>query len=116
MKAYIRKIYMKNVVAKNGTKFDKVVIECDCVDENSRVKTRVAEMSKEYAIKYFNYCGVSSAEAIGKQCEVTLQRRMFEDKNGEMRTFESIKYLNLLNDEGERIIMAKDETKQDLPF
>lgn len=116
MKAIIRKVYMKHVETKAGKKFDKVCIECDVIMADSTVRTRTAEMSVDYAKKYFAYCGYTSAELIGKECDVTMQKRAFDDANGVTRTFEEIKYLNMLDPEtGERIIM-REKASSDLPF
>lgn len=109
MKATIKKISMKTVTPANKPSFNKIVIEADVVfNDKGEVRTYKSEMSPEYAKKYFNYCGVSSKQAIGMKCEVTLRRREYE-KDGEIRTFTEIKYLNLLDDEsGKPIIMPKE--------
>lgn len=110
MKAIIRKITMKKVNTKDGRQFDKIRIECDCIEpETNRVRTRAAEMSLEYAKDYFNYCGISSKQAIGMEVSVTMQKRAFNDANGELRTFEEIKYVNFLDENGNAIIMNKKE-------
>lgn len=117
MRAVIRKIYMKNVQTATGKKFDKVCIECDVIDEETKyVRTRTAEMSPEYATKYFNYCGISSKDAIGMEVNVELQKRIFNGADGQLKTFTSIKYLNFIDSEGKPIIMAKKGRKSDLPF
>lgn len=117
MKAIIRKIYMKNVVTSTGKKFDKICIECDCVDEATNyIRTRTAEMSPEYATKYFNYCGISSKQAIGMEVNVELQKRAFNGADGQLKTFTSIKYLNFFDEDGKPIIMQKKEEVTKLPF
>ena len=115
MKAIIRQVSLKNVNTKDGRKFDKIVIKCDVVKEEDRVFTRNAEMSVDYAKRYFSLCGYSSADLPGKVCDVTLQKRIFKDANGVDRVIESIKYLNMLDDEGNPIIMRK-EADPSMPF
>ena len=116
MKAIIRKIYIKKIETKAGQKFDKICIECDCIGEGNKVKTRTAEMSVDYAKKYFNFCGISSAQAIGMEVDVTMQKRAFNDAQGNLCTFEEIKYMNFLNDDGEPIIIQRKSETPDLPF
>ena len=117
MKAIIKKIYMKNVQTSTGKKFDKICLECDCIDEETNyIRTRTAEMSPEYATKYFNFCGISSKQAIGMEVNVELQKRAFNGADGQLKTFTSIKYLNFLDENGEPIIMAKKEEQNNLPF
>ena len=115
MKAIIRQVSMKQVQCKDGRKFDKVVIRCDVVKDEDRVFTRTAEMSVDYAKKYFAHCGFSSADLPGRVCEVTLQKRMFKDANGVDRVIESIKYLNMLDEEGNPIILRKEQDTS-MPF
>lgn len=115
MKAIIRQVSMKQVQCKDGRKFDKVAIRCDVVKEENRVFSRTAEMSVDYAKKYFTHCGLSSADLPGMECEVTLQKRMFKDANGVDRVIESIKYLNMLDEEGKPIILRK-EPDSSMPF
>lgn len=108
MKATIKKIYKKTVKTPNTT-FDKICIDCDVViNEKNEVKTYKSEMSPEYAKKYFNFCKLSSVDAIGHPCEVTLRKRQYTNAAGEERTYTEIKYLNILGEDGKPIIMRKE--------
>ena len=115
MKAIIRNVFLKTVACKDGRKFEKIAIKCDVVKDEDHVYSRTAEMSVDYAKKYFALCGYTSAELPGKVCEVTLQKRIFKDANGVDRVIESIKYLNMLDENGEPIIMRK-EVDNSMPF
>lgn len=116
MKAIIRKIGVKHIQATNGQKFDKVRIECDVIMEDGRVKSRGSEMSMDYAKKYFNFCNISSKDAVGMEVDVVLQKRAFTGQDGETHTFEEIRYLNFLDKDGKPIIMPKENVDTGLPF
>lgn len=115
MKAIIRQVSMKTVNCKDGRTFNKIAIRCDVVKEEDKVFSRTAEMSVDYAKKYFAHCGLSSSDLPGKVCDVTLQKRMFKDANGNDRVIESIKYLNMLDEDGKPIILRK-EADSSMPF
>lgn len=116
MKGKIKKVYAKEFKARDSRKFKKICIEVDVVGENNIVRTRTAQMSIDYAKKYFNHCGLSSADLPGMDCNVTMQKRMFKDAEGNDRVVEEIKYLNMLDDAGNPIIMRKEEPSEDLGF
>lgn len=118
MKATIKKIAQKNIKTQTGKQFTKFVIECDVqVNDKGEIRTYRSEMSMDYAKRYFNFCGVSSKDLIGKECEVTLRKRAYTANDGTPRTITEIKYLNLLNDEGCPIIMPSEgDAKADFGF
>ena len=118
MKAIIRKVGIKHITTTTGKKFDKIVIECDCiVDDKGTIKTYKSEMSPDYAKRYFGYCGLSSSQLPGKECEVTLRRRAFTSPDGKLGAVTEIKYLNMLDANGNPIIMRQETTStEDIGF
>lgn len=118
MKATIKKIGIKHITTKTGVKFDKIVIDCDVVmNDKNEVRTYTAEMSCDYAKRYFNYCGVSSKEAIGRPCDVTLRKREYTKSDGTTGVWTDIKWFNLLDSEGNAIILRKQEMPgEEVPF
>ena len=116
MKAIIRKVELKKITTTEGKKFDRIEITCDVFVDEKNVRSRRASMSVDYAKKYFAHCGLSSADLPGKLCEVTLRKRSFTDKTtGELRVMEEIRYLNMLDENGEPIIL-RPEADKDMPF
>lgn len=119
MKAIIRNVSKKTISTRTGTKFDKIVILCDVVnDKTKEVKQYKSEMSVDYAKRYFKFCGLSSKDLPGKECDATLRRRQFTTKEGNEAYVTEIKYLNVLDEHGEPIIMRNKEetTAEDLGF
>lgn len=100
---------------KKGQKFSQIVITVDVDYDNGDIKTLKATMSTDYAVKYFKQCGVSSSDLFGMECECTIAKRKFQTEDGEDRYYTYIKYLNLLDEDGERIIL-KDDKVEKLPF
>lgn len=112
MKATIKKISQKNIKTQTGKQFSKFVIECDVlVNEKGEIRTYRSEMSMDYAKRYFQFCGVPSRELVGKDCEVTLRKRAYTAADGTPRTITEIKYLNLIDDAGNPIIMPTETTE-----
>lgn len=114
MKATIKKIELKEFTAKRGEnagkKFKKLVITCDVrVDDKGVIKTYKASLSEAYAKKYFEFCGKKTRDVIGEECEVSLQKREYTDGEGLKRQLTEIRFFNLLNEDGQAIIMPKDE-------
>ena len=116
MKAIIRSVELKHINTKDNKKFDRIEITCDVFVDEKNVRTRKASMSVDYAKKYFAYCGLTSADLPGKICDATLRKRPYTSKDtGELRTIEEIRYLNMLDDDGDPLIMRK-EPDPDMPF
>lgn len=113
MKGIIRKIDLVERKKKNGGTFKQIVMTVDVVvdEEKKTIKTRSAYLSEEYAKKYANYVGLTSAEMIGKEVSVVLEKRMYE-KDGVQKISETIKFLNFIDANGQAIIMPKDDAKQ----
>lgn len=117
MKATIKRIAKKDIATKSGKKFSKFVVEADVVvNENGEIRTYRSEMSMDYAKAYFEYCGVSSKDLVGRHCDVTLRKRAFTTADGQERYVTEIKYLNLLDAEGKSIIMPSAKTTTDTDF
>lgn len=100
---------------RKGQKFSQIVITVDVEVGNGDIRTLKATMSTDYAVKYFKQCGVSSSDLFGMECDCILARRKFQTEDGEDRYYNYIKYLNLLDEEGKRIIL-KDDKVEKLPF
>lgn len=121
MEAVLRKIELKQCEVKKGDnkgkKFKVLDFEVDVLvnAEKGEIKTRKGSMSEDYARRYFGYCKVKTTEAIGKTVDVVLSKRRYTNKDGEERTIEFVKYLNLLDEAGEPIIMPKADA-QDIGF
>lgn len=118
MEAVLRKIALKKCEVKKGErkgqKFNVIDFECEVlVDANKgEVKTRKGSMSEDYAKRYFAYCNTTTEEALNKPVDVVLAKRKYENKDGEERTIEFIKFMNLLNEDGSPIIMPKPDAEK----
>lgn len=120
MKGKIKKIEKKTFEVKKGqnkgNKFAKILITCDVKNDKGEVSTLRADLSEEYAKKYFAFCNKTTAGVIGEEVSVTLARRSYTNEDGEERTIRFIKYLNFLNADGEAIIMPKEDDNETLDF
>lgn len=109
MKATITKIMKKECTTTDGKKFSVIDIKCDVViNDKGDVRSLTSSMSMDYAKKYFNYCNVTSKQAIGMTVSVVAAKKVFKTKDDEERTYNYIKFLNFLDSEGNPIIMPKD--------
>ena len=116
MKATITKISKKDCTTSDGKKFSVIDIKCNVtIDDKGNIHEAVSSMSIDYATKYFNYCGISSKEAIGKTVEVVLGKKEFTAKDGTNKIYTFIRFLNFIDNEGNPIIMRKDDNSE-LPF
>lgn len=111
MKGIVRKISKVTRNKKDGKTFNQIVITVDVVidEEKKTIKTRSAYLGEEYAKKYAKYCNLSSEDMIGKEVFVVLEKRMYE-KDGVEKITEFIKYLNFIDENGQPIIMKKDDS------
>ena len=113
MKAILKKIELKELKTKDGKKFNKVEFTCDVkMNDKGEIKTYKGSYGEQYARDYFAYCGVKTKDVVGKEVDVTLAKREFES-NGETHTINYIKFLNVLNEEGQPILMKKEKTEID---
>lgn len=62
-------------------------------------------MNVDRAKRYFNFCCISSEEAIGKLVQVTMHTREFINAKGEPVTVDEIHYLNFLKENGQPLVM-----------
>lgn len=114
MEAVLRKLTLNQYEVKKGEtkgkKFKKLDFSCDVLvnAEKGEIKTRTGSMSEDYARRYFKYCELTTAEAIGKTVDVVLAKRRYTNKDGEERTIEFVKFMNFLDADGMSIIMSKD--------
>ena len=116
MKGILKSIKRKEYKTSKGTKFSKVEFTCDVkVNDNGDVKTMKGSYGEEFARKYFTHCGVLTKDLIGKEVEVTTAKKSFEAE-GEMRTYEYIKYLNVLDSEGKAIYLPKENKEDALDY
>lgn len=117
MEAVLRKVQLNTYEIKKGEnkgkKFKKLDFTVDVLvdPKKGEVKTRSGSMSEDYARRYFAYCNTTTAETIGKTVNVVLAKRQYE-VDGEKRTIEYVKYLNLLDENGNPIIMPKSDASE----
>lgn len=119
MKARINNLSMKEIKTASGKSFKKVVIDASVVmNEKGEVRKLTCELSPEFFAKYFrDICGVkNSKDLIGKPCEAVVSSRLYTDKNGDLRDWTFIKYINLLDSDGKPIIPQKSENAKPLEW
>ena len=117
MKGTLKKIELKEDTTKDNKRaFKKVEFTCDVeIDNKGNIKTLKGSYSEDFARKYFAYCGVKTKDLIGKQVDCILSKRAYENDKGEERIVNFIRFLNVLDKEGNPIIMPKDN-QQDIDF
>jgi hypothetical protein len=116
MKGILKSIKRVEYKTSKGTKFSKVEFTCDVkMNEQGDVKTLKGSYGDEFARKYFTYCGILTKDLIGKEVEVTVAKKSFEAE-GEMRIFNYIKYLNVLDAEGKAIYLPKEDKEDTLDY
>ena len=117
MKGIVRKINLVTRNKKNGGTFKQVVMTVDVVvnEEKGTIKTRSAYFNEQYIKDYAQHCGLTSSEMIGKTVNVVLEKKMYE-KDGVEKISETIKYLNFLDNNGQPIIMKKNDEENNLGF
>lgn len=117
MKGKLKKIELKSFKTKDGKKsFNKVEFTCDvAIDDKGTIKTLKGSYSEDFARKYFAYCGIKTKDLIGKEVECIVSKRAYENDKGEERVVNFIRFLNVLDADGNAIIMPK-ENVDDLDF
>lgn len=116
MKGILKSIKRKEYKTAKGTKFSKVEFTCDVkVNEDGDVKTLKGSYGEEYARKYFTHCGILTKDLVGKEVEVTVAKKSYEAE-GEMRTYQYIKYLNVLDAEDKAIYLPKEDKEDALDY
>lgn len=114
MKGILKKIELKECVTKDKkSKFRRVEFVCDIkVDVKGNIKTLRGSYSEEFAKKYFGYCGVKTKDLIGKEVECITGKREYENDKGEKRVIQFVKFMNVLDADGNPIIMPKEDVKE----
>ena len=116
MKAKLIKIEKKELKTKAGAKFSKIEFTCDVkINDKGDVKTYKGSYSEDYARRYFAYCKVTTKDLIGKEVDVSLAKRTYEHE-GESRYVNYIKWLNVLDKDGNIIKMPSENSTTDLDF
>lgn len=116
MKGTLKKIELREFTTKDKRNFKKVEFTCDVnIDEKGTIKTLKGSYSEDYAKKYFAYCGVKTKDLIGQQVDCVISKRAYENDKGEQRIINFIRFLNVLDKEGNPILMPK-ESQEDLDF
>ena len=115
----ITAIELKEYTKKdNKTKFEVFKVSVRINGEKQGLKDLKATFSKEYGLKYFrDFCKVTSRELIGKPCKCTVIKKAFtvEEEDEVKEVFcNEIKYLNLVDSEGNALIMTENENKKEL--
>ncbi len=117
----ITNIELKEFAKKDDkkTKFEVFRISVRVNGDKQGLKDLKATFSKEYGLKYFrDFCKLSSKDLIGKPCKCTVIKKSFlqEDENDNSKEIfcNEIKYLNLVDEQGNAIIMTENENKKDL--
>lgn len=110
MKGIVKSFKLRNVKTKDNKEFEMLDYICDVVvnENKGEIKTLKGSMSAEYARKYFAFCNVKTSDLINKEVGVVVAKRKYENANGEERTINFVKYLNVLDENGDPIIMNKD--------
>lgn len=112
MKGTVKKFEVRECTTRDKKKFKVIDFTVDVlVDEEKRlIKTLKGTMSEEYARKYFAHCGVKTKDLIGANVEVVVSKRQYDNANGETRTIQFIKYLNVLDIDGNAIILNEHKS------
>lgn len=120
MLGILKKIELKEYEIKEGkmkgNKFKKLEFTCDVViDEKGSINTLKGSYSDEFARKYFAYCNVKTKDLIGKNVECVISKKLYVNDKGEERTIKFIRFMNVLDADGNPIIMPKD-TQQEIEY
>lgn len=111
MNGTITKILKKECTTSDGKKFSVLDISCNVLwnEESGEIKQLKSSMSLDYAKKYFEYCHMSTKDAIGKKVNVIVSKKEITKKDGTVGIYTFIKYLNFLDENDKPIIMPKEE-------
>lgn len=103
---------LRECVVKNGEnagrKFKVMDFSVDVKTEAGEVKTYKGTMSADYAKRYFEYCKTTTKDTLGKEVEIKLRKRIWTTSDGEERTVTEVKFMNLLDENGNPIVMPKE--------
>lgn len=114
MKGIVKKIELKECQTKDKkNKFKVLEFTCDItMNDKGEIKTLRGSWGEEYARKYLAYCEMKSKELIGKEVDCTIAKRQYEVE-GETRTINFIKYMNIIDKNGDSIYLPKDDEEID---
>lgn len=100
--------------SKENKKTIHFITTCDIVDDNGEVRRLKWDVTEKYFKSYAKFCGYTSTkEMIGAKVSVIIARREYEDKEGVLKRYTFIKYLNFVDDAtGELFIMNKGELNE----
>lgn len=114
MKGIVKKIELKECQTKDKkNKFKLLEFTCDIkINDKGEIKTMRGSWGEDYAKKYLAFCGLKSKQLIGMEVDCTIAKREYE-KEGETRTINFIKFMNILDSEGNPIYLPKDDEEID---
>ena len=100
--------------SKENKKTIHFITTCDIVDDNGEVRRLKWDVTEKYFKSYAKFCGYTSTKKmIGAKVSVIIARREYEDKEGVLKRYTFIKYLNFVDDAtGELFIMNKGELNE----
>lgn len=109
----LKKIELRECQKKDTKqKFKIVEFTCDVkVDDKGNIKTLKGSYSEEFAKKYFAYCEVKTKDLIGKDVDCVTAKREWENDKGEKRIVTFIRFMNVLDEYGNPIVMPKEGTE-----
>lgn len=115
MRGKVIEVRKKDYKTKDGRTFTKIIIGCNVkINDKGTIKTLKASFSEQFAHDYFTYCNVkNNQELIGREVECTLEKKCWLNDDGVEKTGTYIKFLNLLDDKGNIIIMPKENSSFD---
>lgn len=112
MNGIVRKIEGKKLRTSDGREFEKVEFTIDVIaNDKGDVRTLKASMSKDYCKKYFGGLNIKSSDLIGQTVGVVTAKRAYE-KDGEQKTCQYIKYINILDENGKPVFVKEKETSE----
>lgn len=112
MKGILKRVEIKTCKAKSGVKFDVLKFEVQVVNDNHEVKLYKGSMGVDYAKRYAEYCGVKFMEQVGNTVEISIVQEEYTNKEtNEKRIGTRIKYMNFLDEKGNKIILPSENTK-----
>ena len=110
MRGILKEIKKVECKTKEGKKFTLIDFKCDvAINDKGEVKTLRGSYSEDFARKYFGFCGVKTADLIGKEVECVLAKKAIEKDDGTKITISYIKYLNVIGEDDKPIYLPREE-------
>lgn len=119
MKAILKRVEKKvfNKKGENGKKgqeFTKIEFTCDVIFGDNKVRTLTGSYSIDFARKYFEYVatitGKKMLDYVGAEVEVVTEKKSYDKKDGGKGVYEFIKFINILDENGEIIRIPTEGT------